>query len=193
MVAWAFHALGLGDANLVMVYLLGVVLIATRYGRWPSVVVAFVSVVLFDVLFTQPYWSVTVYDTQYLFTFAVMLAVGLIASTLAARMRYQAEVARRIERRTEALYRLSRQLGGLAGMRQLLETAETSLSEVFDGHAVIFLPDDDGHIRPIVGHAASFAASARNSRRRNGCSTAVRRPAWAPTRFPARKPCICRC
>ena len=160
LVAWGFHRLGLSDANLVMAYLLGVVWIATRYGRWPSIVVSLVGVLLFDVLFTQPYFSVTVYHTQYLVTFAVMLVVGLVASTLAARVRYQAETAHRNERRTEALYRLARQLAGLSGMRQLLETAEHSLSEVFDGNAVIFLPDDRGHIGPIVGHAASFAASA---------------------------------
>ena len=59
------------------------------------------AVLLFDVFFTKPYFWVTVHDAQYLVTFAVMLAVGLLASVLTARNRYQAEVARRNERRTE--------------------------------------------------------------------------------------------
>jgi two-component system sensor histidine kinase KdpD len=83
-----------------------------------------------------------------------------LASTLTTRVRYQAEVARRNERRTEALYRLSRRLIAVSKTLPLIEEAEKSVSEVFDAHAVIFLPEDQGRIRPIIGHAATFAASA---------------------------------
>jgi two-component system, OmpR family, sensor histidine kinase KdpD len=156
----AIDAIGFTEANLVMVYLLAVVAVAARYGALPSVAASLLAVVLFDVLFTEPYYRMTVHDTQYLLTFAVMLVIGLLASTLTARIRHQAEQARRDERRTEALYRLSRRLTAIATTRELIDEAERTVSEVFDAHAVIFLPDERGEIQPLSSHLPTFAASA---------------------------------
>ena len=152
---------GFSEVNLVMVYLLAVVAIAARCGSMPSMAASLASVLIFDVLFTQPYYRITVYDSQYLVTFAVMLIVGLLASTLTSRVRYQADTARRNERRAEALYRLSRRLANTAKTADLLQETEQIISEVFDAHAVIYLPNEERKVRPILGHVASFAASAK--------------------------------
>jgi two-component system sensor histidine kinase KdpD len=160
LVALVIHGFGFTEANLVMIYLLAVVAVAARWGAAPAAAASVMSVVLFDILFTEPYYWITVHDTQYLVTFAVMLIVGLLAGTLTTRIRYQADIARRNERRTEALYRLSRRLTAISHTIQLIEEAEKTVGEVFDAHAVIFVPDDHGQIRPILGHAATFAASA---------------------------------
>lgn len=152
---------GFTEANLVMVYLLAVVAIAARCGSMPSFAASVASVLIFDLLFTQPYYRVTVYDSQYLVTFAVMLIVGLLASTLTSRVRYQADAARRNERRAEALFRLSRRLAKTAKTADLLHETEQIVSEVFDAHAVIYLPNEERKVRPILGHVASFAASAK--------------------------------
>lgn len=160
LVALVFNAVGFTEANLVMIYLLAVVFVAARFGALQSAVTSFAAVLLFNVLFTTPYYQVTVHDTQYLFTFSVMLVVGLLASMLTVRVRYQAEVARRNERRMEALYRLSRRLIAISDRRQLVDEVERTVAEVFDVHAVVFLPDEDRRIRPIIGHPATFAAGA---------------------------------
>ncbi|XNM72724.1 DUF4118 domain-containing protein [Escherichia coli] len=76
-------------ANLVMLYLLGVVVVALFYGRWPSVVATVINVVSFD-LFLSPHAHAAVSDAQYLLTFAVMLTVGLVIGNLMAGVRYQA-------------------------------------------------------------------------------------------------------
>jgi two-component system sensor histidine kinase KdpD len=157
-IAWLFDAVGITEANLVMTYLLAVVVVATRFGAAPSVAASVLSVFLFDIFFTTPYYSVTVHDTPYLVTFLVMLVIGLLTSTLTTRIRRQADVSRRNERRTEALYRLSRQLTGLAGQHRLVAVAERTVGEVFGGTAVIFLPDAQGKLKPIIGHLAAFAA-----------------------------------
>lgn len=73
-------------ANIVMLFLLAVFVVAVRLGRGPAVLAAFLSVALFDVFFVHPYLSLGVEDAQYLVTFAVMLAVGLIASHQAAQL-----------------------------------------------------------------------------------------------------------
>ena len=81
------------SSNMAMVYLLGVVFVATRHGRGPSAFAAVLSVAVFDFFFVPPHLTFAVSDTQYLISFAVMLVVGLLVSTLAARVRDAAEFA----------------------------------------------------------------------------------------------------
>ena len=132
--------------NLVMLYLLGTVLVATRFGRGPSVLAAILSVGLFDFLFVPPRYSFAVSDTQYLITFAVMLATALIISTLAARGRHQAHVARARERRAAELYALSRELARSRDVDELSEILLRHLLAGIEGAAAVLLPDADGRI-----------------------------------------------
>ena len=88
-------------ANIVMLFLLAVFLVAVRLGRGPAVLMAFLSVAAFDVFFVHPYLSFSVDDAQYLVTFAVMLAVGLVASHQAAEIIERTEEAKAREHAIE--------------------------------------------------------------------------------------------
>jgi len=158
-VAWAFHRGGLSDADLVMAFLLGVVYVAARFGRGPSIYASIAAVLLFNFLFTQPHYTFTVTDTKYIFTFVVMFSIGVMISTLTSRIKEQAELSRRRERHTEALYRLSRRLAGTLGSHQLVAAAEEQLAEIFGGEVVIFLPDDHQTLRPALRRGQGFAES----------------------------------
>ncbi|HEV8673540.1 MAG TPA: DUF4118 domain-containing protein [Methylomirabilota bacterium] len=138
-------------SNLIMVYLLGVVLVATRFGRGPSILASILSVAAFDFFFVPPYLTFRVADTQYVVTFAVMLVVALVISTLAARVRRQAESARERERRTAALYAMSREFASTRGVGDLLGVAVRHIGEVFASQVGVFLPDAGGHLGLGVG------------------------------------------
>ena len=73
----------LDQTNIVMLFLLGVVFVAFRFGRRPAALAAVLSVVLFDLFFVPPQFTMGVSDVQYLLTFAVMLAGGVVASLMA--------------------------------------------------------------------------------------------------------------
>ena len=158
-VAWTFHLGGLSDADLVMAFLLGIVYVAARLGRGPAIYASVTAVLLFNFLFTHPYYTFTVTDTKYIFTFVVMFVIGVMISTLTSRIKDQAELSRRRERHTEALYRLSRRLAGTLGSHQLVAAAEEQLSEIFGGEVVIFLPDDQQTLRPALRRGQGFAES----------------------------------
>ena len=130
--------------NLVMVYLLGTVLVATRFGRGPSALAAILSVGLFDFLFVPPYYSFAVSDAQYLITFAVMLVTALVISNLAALGKRQASVARQRERRTGELYGLSRELAQSRTVTELGAILCRHVLAGIDGEAAVLLPDDAG-------------------------------------------------
>ena len=67
-----------------------VVLATVRFGRGPGVVASLLAVLAFDLYLVKPYYSLSVADTEYLLTFAFMLAVSLIVSHLTANLRRQA-------------------------------------------------------------------------------------------------------
>ena len=133
-------------ANLIMVYLLGVVVVAARYGRGPSVLSSFLSVVLFDFCFVPPRFSFAVSDSQYLITFAVMLLVALVISSMTVNIRHQARVAGRRERRIASLYAMSRELAVTRGEESVVRIAVKHVTEVFEAQAVVLLPDQTGRI-----------------------------------------------
>jgi two-component system sensor histidine kinase KdpD len=133
-------------ANLTLVYLLGVVLVAIRYGQGPSVLASVLSVAAFDFFFVPPYLTFAVSDIQYLLTFAVMLVVALTISGLAVRTKQQADLARHQERRTAVLYALSRELATHRGLATLTQLAVKHVREVFDSQAAVFVADLDKHL-----------------------------------------------
>jgi two-component system, OmpR family, sensor histidine kinase KdpD len=142
-------------ANLIMFYLVGVVWIATRYGRGPAILGSVLSVLAFDFFFVPPSLSFTVADTRYLLTFAIMLAVALTISSLAANLRYQARIAAYRERRTRALNELGRELAGALLVEQIVETAHSHLEGLFQAKVCILLPDAQEKLHsptPLPGH-----------------------------------------
>ena len=134
-------------ANIVMLFLLNVVLVATRYGRGPSVLATIVSVASFDFFFVPPRFSFAVSDLQYLVTFAVMLAVGLITSHLTSGLRYQARVATHREARSRALYEFARELSGALQTEPIFETTRDFIQRTFHAKAILILPDDNGRLQ----------------------------------------------
>ncbi|CNF15232.1 two-component system sensor histidine kinase KdpD [Yersinia similis] len=138
------------QANLVMVYLLGVVIVALFYGRWPSVLAAVINVASFDLFFVQPHWSLAVTDVQYLLTFGVMLIVGIVVGNLTAGVRYQAKIARYREQRARHLYEMSRGLSRALTPEDIAKTSHHFLSSSFQAKTSLLLPQEDGHLQPIM-------------------------------------------
>ncbi|MFA6217838.1 MAG: DUF4118 domain-containing protein [Candidatus Omnitrophota bacterium] len=89
----------LEPTNIVMFYLLAIVIVAIRWGQGPAIVTSVLSVLAFDFFLVPPYLTLNVHDFEYLFTFAAFLAVGIIVSTLASKVREQI-----IQRQTEKLH-----------------------------------------------------------------------------------------
>ncbi|MFA7242603.1 MAG: two-component system sensor histidine kinase KdpD [Sulfuricellaceae bacterium] len=129
-------------ANIVMLFLLAVVLVAVKQGRGPAVLAAFLSVASFDFFFVSPRFSFAVGDVQYLLTFAVMLAVALITGQLTANLRYQARVASNRELRSRALYEMARDLSAALQQEQITSLGDKAIKASFGANATILLPDE---------------------------------------------------
>src|SRR5262245_48357828 len=146
-------------SNLVMVYLLGIVVVAMRTGRGPSLAAAVLSVAAFDFFFVPPYFTFAVSDARYHLTFLVMLIVSLVISSLTVRTRAQAEAAHRREQQTAALYAMSRELAGTRGVDGLLQIAARHVAEVFRTGVAVLLPASGGTLAPWSGSQFPLDAS----------------------------------
>lgn len=136
--ALAFGRLDL--ANVAMLYLAGVVIAAVGLGRGPAVLAAVAGVAAFDFFFVSPRFSFAVSDAQYAVTFLVMLAVGLLIAQLTTRLRRLAADARERERRTAALYALSRRLASAESLADVAAVAVTHLHDTFRSDAILAVP-----------------------------------------------------
>ncbi|GAB3630602.1 two-component system sensor histidine kinase KdbD [Pandoraea terrae] len=143
-------------ANIAMLYLLGVIAAAMWLGRGPGVLASFLSVLAFDFFFVPPTMSLSVADTQYLLTFAVMLTVALLISHLTTSLRFQARLATWRERRTGAVYAMARELAAALATAQILEIGARHVREVFQARVAILLPDGHGKVRQPVDDADSL-------------------------------------
>jgi len=134
-------------ADIVMVYLLGILIVATRFGRGPSLLASLLSVAAVDFLFVPPYLTFAVTDFRHVGTFAVMLLLGVVIGNLTERIRAQARLARGREQRTHALYRLGQELARSAGSAALVASAIQNVAAQFQGQGVVLQPDEHGRLQ----------------------------------------------
>lgn len=137
----------LDPANLIMLYLVGVVGVALKFGRKPAILASFLSVLAFDFFLVPPYHSLTVEDTQYLLTFFIMLVVSLLISTLTANLRYQVRISRYRERRSSALFEISRDLSAALTYEQVIDIGKRHLKAMFQAEVALLLPDRQGQLQ----------------------------------------------
>ena len=157
LVAAAFAMLDLAEANVVMVFLAAVAYVAYRLGRGPAVLASVAAVLVFDFFFVPPRHTLAVADTEYAITFAVMLAIGLVISTLTSRLKSQVDSSRLRERRTSALYHLGRQLSSLSGDIFLVAAAGKQIAEIYDGEVAIYLGRGKDAPELVFGWATTIA------------------------------------
>jgi two-component system sensor histidine kinase KdpD len=140
-------------SNIVAIFILTVVLVAVRFGRGAAAIAAVLSVCSFDFFFVPPRFSFAVSDVQYLLTFGIMLAVGLITGQLTAGLRFQARVASHREERAGSLYEIARDLSGAVQTDQVVRISDESIERTFRASAALLLPDAAGKLTAASSRA----------------------------------------
>lgn len=140
---------GLGDTNVVTVYILGVLVTAVWTGEriW-SVLVSLISVMLFNFLFTEPRFTLSARAVGYHLTFVIMLAAGLITSSLTGRIKKQARQTARKAYRTEVLLETSQKLQK-AGSRKDIVTVSAEQMVKLLGRTVLFYLNEGGELSDV--------------------------------------------
>ncbi len=88
-------------------YLLLVLWLGARWGRWPAVVASIAASLLYDFFFVPPVGTFTVRGPGELIELVVFVAVALVTSQLAASLRRTQATAEALARESRALYELA--------------------------------------------------------------------------------------
>jgi two-component system sensor histidine kinase KdpD len=144
----AFH---LDLVTVATLFMLTLVLVGGRWGRGPAIVSAVLNVLVFDVFFIPPRFSLLPEHPQHYVTFVVMLAAGIFIGQLAGSLRFQARVASHREKRARTLYEFARDMAEVKSTAEVIETTEGFMSRQFRARVAVLVPDAQGTLVSPTG------------------------------------------
>lgn len=130
------------SANQVMLYLLAVVIASVFLGLIPALLTAVLSILVFDYFFIPPVYRLFGFASEYTVTFASLLLVSVIVSTLVSRQRALTKAAQRRADQVTQLYELSKDLATAVDMQDILDVIIRHVQATFQRDSVVLLPKD---------------------------------------------------
>ncbi|EHJ00512.1 osmosensitive K+ channel signal transduction histidine kinase [Clostridium sp. DL-VIII] len=151
IVALCIDYLGFSAANVIMIFILGVIIvnIKTR-GYILGFISSIVSILLFNYLFTEPRYSLEVYDKSYIATFPIMLIVTFTIGTLTSKIQREALNSSKRENITQILYRVSRKLLSATGTADVVGIGIKYLSRLLERTVICYLGQENKLSTPFI-------------------------------------------
>lgn len=182
IIGFLFFRMHYTDANIITIYLLGVLLTSvSTSGYTCGLLASALSVFLFNYFLTEPRLTLVAYGKDYPVTFAVMLGASILAGTLAAKLKAHAELSARDAYRTKTLFDANQQLQKAETSADIYRTTATQIQRLVQRDILIYPSLDNGYLYPADGGAPrSIPESAREpevvdwvwtKRKRAGAST----------------------
>lgn len=133
-----------GSPGVTLVFVLPVVVAATRLGFGPSILTIVGGVLAFDYLFTQPYYSLRIASPSDVWAAGLLLAIAALTGAVAAEVRRRAIASAREAVRAKALHSVAHLAAQGAPAAALQSRAADALAEIFGAPAVILVQAGDG-------------------------------------------------
>ena len=152
-----FAHLGFSEANIITLYILGVLItsiITSSKTAWGFTSVA--SVLIFNFLFTKPRFTLMAYGDGYPITFAIMFAASLITGSLASKMHNQTKQSSQAAYRTKILFDANRLLQRASNDEEVLRITAEQLKKLLNREIVVFKRDKDVLQTLVYGLEDSF-------------------------------------
>lgn len=150
-----FAAQGLGYflnlTTLSLVFLTAVLYSAVTFGLLPSVFTSIAAMLAYNFFFLPPLYTFTIADHDNILALVTFLAVAILTSNLAGRVREQARAARRRHRTAAALYDFSRKLAGARSLDDLLWAVVHQVAAMLSAKVVILLAEN-GQVAVRAGY-----------------------------------------
>ncbi len=154
-----FQHLGFDEANIITVYVLGVLItsVITTH-RIYSLISSIVSVLVFNFLFTDPKFTLHAYDKGYPVTFAIMFFAALLTGTLAIRLKNHAKQAAQAAYRTKVLFDTNQLLQQAKDKNEIVSATAGQLIKLLKKDIVFYMSEKDALAEPRIFTAEDRAA-----------------------------------
>jgi two-component system sensor histidine kinase KdpD len=173
----------LSTTDVAMLFVLATAAAGARARRGPALVAAGLAIAAFDFFFVPPFYTFAVSDVQYLLTFAVMLAAGLVVVTLTSQLRAQTNAARDREQRTAVLFALSRELASSRTLDDVATAVRTHVGDTFAARVRLLRRAPDGALWPMA--AADDGADEKELAVARWAAEHATAAGWGTTTLPA--------
>jgi two-component system sensor histidine kinase KdpD len=131
-----------GVENVDLVFMTAVVLVAVRYGLWPSLVASITASLCYNFFFLPPLFTFTIEDPTNIAAFFFFTVMAIIVSNVAARLRRQTVAVMGRARTTESLYAFSRKLAAVGTLDDVLWATAYQTALMLKVRVVVLLPQD---------------------------------------------------
>lgn len=151
LIGLLFSELHFSEANIITVYILGVLITSvTTKHRVYSLVSSIISVLVFNFLFTAPRFSFAAYDKGYPITFVVMFLAALITGTLAEKLKNHVRQAVQAAYRTKVLLDTNQLLHQAKGKDEIILNTANQVTRLLDRGAIFYCAEDGALSRPFI-------------------------------------------
>lgn len=145
IIGWLFNEAGFSEANNITVYIIGVLFTSLwTNGKIYGVLASLINVLVFNLFFTEPRFSLLAYDTGYPVTFLIMLIASFLTSSLAMRVKTGARQVARKAYRTEVLLETSRILQKSENTIAILQATSEQLRKLLNRTILFYAIDKEG-------------------------------------------------
>ena len=144
LVGMIFQKFGFDEANIITVFVLGVLVTAviTKHQIY-SLISSIVSVLVFNFLFTEPQFTLQAYDHGYPVTFIIMLLAAFLTGSLAIRIKNQAKQAAQSAYRTKVLFDTNQLLQQAKDKNEIVSATSNQLIKLLRKDIVFYLADGE--------------------------------------------------
>ena len=139
-----FRYLGFAEANIITVYVLGVLVtsVVTKH-RIYSLISSIVSVLVFNFLFTEPQFTFKAYGQGYPITFLIMFLAALLTSSLAVKLKNHAGQSAKSAYRTKVLFDTNQLLQQAKDKNEIVSATANQLIKLLDKDIVFYLTENE--------------------------------------------------
>lgn len=151
LIGLLFYYLGFSEANIITIYILGVLIIAmVSEGKVCALVSSLVSVLIFNYLFTVPRFTFNAYDKGYPVTFLIMLIAAFITSTLVVQIKQYARHTALVAYRTKILLETNQLLLPGKSKAEIVKVIAHQLTKLLERDIIFYLAEDGVLNEPYI-------------------------------------------
>lgn len=142
----------IGVETIDLLFLTAIVVVAVRFGLWPSLVAVVAGSLAYNFFFLPPTYTFTVANPTNVAALLLFTVVAFVVSNLAALVSRQATAARRRAKTTEALYSFSRKLAGVTTLDDALWATAYQIASMLNVRVVLLLPSPSGPLEVAASY-----------------------------------------
>ena len=141
LMAFSFNATtNIRNENIFLIFLLGVAIgVVETKSFYLGIILSILFVLSFNFFFTEPIYTLKMYDANYYISFALFIIVAFICSSLTRRLQKQIEISEYNKELSTKLYKIAHGFLNLAGFREICLYAEKNLTKLLNKKSKIIL------------------------------------------------------